>query len=505
VELLENNGRKVGYSYDKIDRLLTETITDATNGNRSGSYVYDPIGNRLSKTDSVAGVTTYVYDNNDRLLTETNGTKTTIYTYDLNGNTLTHGDGTTLTTNTWDVENRLIQSVTDGSTTIYQYDPNGVRVSSKTDGVETRYLVDRNRPHASVVMEYDLNGNAIVDYTYGIGLISQHRGSATSFYHADGLGSTRLLTDSSGSVTDTYVYDAYGTLLSSSGVTTNSYLYTGEQYDKNLGEYYLRARYYSPSEGRFTGRDPFDGMLSEPLSLNKYAYVHGNPINSTDPTGMLIEEQIVGLDIGATLQAQAYATIQASTIRSSIFALGVGTLNLPQLLKLIITERQLKECNVAKNEECQAGVPIVFFGQRNLEQSIIETTTHIESAIASGKHSLLSAWDTKPGGHGLRTRRTKWYQSELACNKTPYLPNTKTCDEYPFFSTNEGGQLNYRFGRVSLKIVPIAESGPQGSLLQLSGRAGVVPGDFIREWYSVVASPTITNSFWTDRRGKPVV
>ncbi len=128
-------------------------------------------------------MTTYVYDRNDRLLTETNGAKITTYTYDNNGNNLTHTDGTTLTTNTWDIENHLIQSATTTngvtSTTQYQYDPNGVRVSSKTDGVEMKYLVDRNRPHASVVMEYDLNGNAnglpsataIVDYTYGIGLI----------------------------------------------------------------------------------------------------------------------------------------------------------------------------------------------------------------------------------------------------------------------------------------------------------------------------------------------
>jgi RHS repeat-associated protein len=507
LELLENNGRKVGYTYDKLDRLLTETITDATNGNRNGSYVYDPIGNRVSKTDSVAGVTTYVYDNNDRLLTETNGTKTTIYTYDLNGNTLTHGDGTTLTTNTWDIENRLVQSVTDGSTTIYRYDANGVRVSSKTDGVETRYLVDRNRPHASVVMEYDLNGNAIVDYTYGIGLISQHRGSATSFYHADGLGSTRLLTDSSGSVTDTYVYDAYGTLLSSSGTTTNSYLYTGEQYDKNLGEYYLRARYYNPSEGRFTGRDPFDGMLSEPLSLNKYAYVHGNPINSTDPTGMLIEEQIVGLDIGATLQAQAYATIQANAIRSSIFALGVGTLNLPEQLRLFQSERTLKECNVEQDPNCKPGVPTVFFGSHNRGESIIETTAHIKSAIDSGKHSLLSAWDIKPGGHGISSGRKggrPWYYNKPECDKSNYKSGTVTCDEYPFFSTNEGGQLNYTFKQVSLRLVPELEAGRQGSLLNVSGKAGVVKGHFLLEWYGVVTINEM-DSFWRRADGSRVL
>jgi RHS repeat-associated protein len=525
VELLENNGRKVDYSYDKIDRLLTEQITDSTNGNRTTGYVYDPIGNRLSKTDSVAGVTTYVYDNNDRLLTETNGSKMITSTYDNNGNNLTRGDGTSLTTNSWDVENRLIRSVTDGSTTIYRYDANGVRVSSKTDGVETRYLVDRNRPHASVVMEYDLNGNSIVDYTYGIGLISQHRGSVTSFYHADGLGSTRLLTDSSGSVTDAYVYDAYGTLLSSSGTTTNSYLYTGEQYDKNLGEYYLRARYYSSSQGRFTGRDPFDGMLSEPLSLNKYAYVHGNPINSTDPTGMLIEEQIVGLDIGATLQAQAYATIQANAIRSSIFTLGVvtHTWNLAEQLQLAMSKYTLKNCNATGDRECEVpGIPIVFYGdyagsdKKNGKIKRLEKTTqHIyESMVFEWRSPLLSAGKTL--GHG--DDRT-WYNTgssecslaarAIALGSFNYSNGFKpgqygvVCDEYPFYSSMEGGPANYNAGKVSLKFVPQWESSPQGLLMSNANLkwADIQEGDNRKKWYGVVAIPGAPFSGWRNRYG----
>jgi YD repeat-containing protein len=55
----EQNGRKVEYEYDDIYRLTKETITDPVNGNRTISYGYDAVGNRLSKTDSVAGATTY--------------------------------------------------------------------------------------------------------------------------------------------------------------------------------------------------------------------------------------------------------------------------------------------------------------------------------------------------------------------------------------------------------------------------------------------------------------
>jgi hypothetical protein len=53
-----------------------------------------------------------------------------------------------------------------------------------------------------------------------------------------------------------------------------------------LGEYYLRQRYYDIEAGRFTRRDTYEGRLNEPLSLHKYVYVHNNPVNSTDPTGL---------------------------------------------------------------------------------------------------------------------------------------------------------------------------------------------------------------------------
>ena len=79
--------------------------------------------------------------------------------------------------------------------------------------------------------------------------------SGTNYYHYDGLGSTRALSNNSGVITDTYIYDAFGELLNQTGDTENNYLYTGEQYDPNLGFYYLRARYMNPGIGRFISMD----------------------------------------------------------------------------------------------------------------------------------------------------------------------------------------------------------------------------------------------------------
>ncbi len=150
--------------------------------------------------------------------------------------------------------------------------------------MKTSYLLDANRYYAQVLEEYDNSGTKVT-YVHGIDLISQNRSGAKSFYLVDRLGSARALTDASGVVTDRYIYDAYGNVLSSIGTTQNSYLYTGEQFDAGAGQYYLRDRYYNQAVGRFTRSDSWNGDTNNPLSLNKYLYANGNAVNAIDPSG----------------------------------------------------------------------------------------------------------------------------------------------------------------------------------------------------------------------------
>ena len=98
--------------------------------------------------------------------------------------------------------------------------------------------------------------------------------------------STRQLTDDNKVVTDQYVFDAFGILLHKDGDTINNYLYTGEQYDPNIGFYYLRARYFDMAVGRFITVDPFKGAFYEPRSLHKYIYCLNDPVNRSDHSGM---------------------------------------------------------------------------------------------------------------------------------------------------------------------------------------------------------------------------
>jgi RHS repeat-associated protein len=137
-----------------------------------------------------------------------------------------------------------------------------------------------------VVKETNANTGNITDYLYGDDLIKQTQAANDSYYLYDGLGSTRVLTDSAGNVTDTYDYESFGTLLNQTGATPNDYLFTGEQYDGNLDNYYLRARYYDQSIGRFPQMDTYHGRMGEPATLHKYLYTHADPVNGTDPTGL---------------------------------------------------------------------------------------------------------------------------------------------------------------------------------------------------------------------------
>jgi RHS repeat-associated protein len=61
--------------------------------------------------------------------------------------------------------------------------------------------------------------------------------------------------------------------------------YRAEQYDSDLGLYYLRARYYNPATGRFLSRDPLAGDPADPKTLHKYLYANGDPVDLLDPTG----------------------------------------------------------------------------------------------------------------------------------------------------------------------------------------------------------------------------
>ena len=128
-----------------------------------------------------------------------------------------------------------------------------------------------------MLAELDYDNAEKCFYTRGDELISQERDGKKSYYVYDGHGSVRALADDSGNVTDKYVYDAFGNLISSYGSTKNDFLFAGEQFDPVTGLYYLRARYMNPSVSRFITMDSYEGSIDDPVSLHKYLYANANP------------------------------------------------------------------------------------------------------------------------------------------------------------------------------------------------------------------------------------
>ena len=218
-----------------------------------------------------SSTTTYSYDSMDRLTEKATPKGSLTYTYD--------------------GENHLVSM---GSTVALVYDGDGNRVSktvtTSSGSTTTTYLIDDLNPtgYPQVVDEL-VNGAVSVTYTYGFQRISEDRvvsGSIVpSWYMYDGVGNVRGLTNSAGTQTDTYEYDAFGNSFTVSGSTANEMMYRGEQYDSDLGLYYLRARNYNPTTGRFMSRDPEDGQPFVPKTLHKYLYAGGDPVDAMDPTG----------------------------------------------------------------------------------------------------------------------------------------------------------------------------------------------------------------------------
>jgi RHS repeat-associated protein len=325
LSVAELSGRSVNYTYDDLYRLTSETISGAASQNGAISYQYDSVGNRLQRNSTVPAIPAtglLNYDANDRTSTDP---------YDANGNLLNAGSGS----NVYDFENRLVQS---GAVKLV-YDGDGNRVSETVAGVTTKYLVaDQNLTGYAQVMD-ELQGTAVTrTYSYGLELINERQTVSgtpkTSFYGYDGHGSVRFLMDSTGAITDTYDYDAFGNLLSQTGTTPNNYLFAGEQFDPALGIYFNRARYYDQRQGRFWTMDTLEGDPQSPPSLHKYLYTGANPVDRTDPSGRDFDLGSLSATLGALGTLASSALIAFQNVAYTIY---FNLYRVPQIIDQVST------------------------------------------------------------------------------------------------------------------------------------------------------------------------
>jgi RHS repeat-associated protein len=321
------------FTYDSVGRVLSATYPYGTYG-----YTYDAAGNLLTSNENGTQSTHTV--NNDNQVT---AKASRSFTYDNQGNRITDGSKTL----TYDFDDRL-KSFADpsGSTVNFLYDALGNRIEKNiTSGSSYRFVNDLAGELSKVLVSKNTTANTSVYYLYGNELISQGDSASNTrdYYLNDGLGNVRYVSNSSGGNIQTYSYDPYGNQVAGSGSNFN---FQQQQKDTESGLFYLRARYYDPTTGRFTSRDPVEGTFANPQSQNGYSYANGDPINLTDPSGEFAIVPLiwaVGAGLAAWTAHDVYQDVKSCNYdQAALAALGflpigrVGSKALPLLDRSLV-------------------------------------------------------------------------------------------------------------------------------------------------------------------------
>ena len=357
------------YDYDGLKRLTKESISNGKTAD-TYSYEYDDYGNRskMVANGSEEYETVYDYTVNGKytallqkeiktveetsnatisdglaisptdLITSTAADakiEETAYSYDANGNQITKTAESKTETNTYDGLNQLI-GFTDGETTAsYKYNADGLRTSKTVDGKTINHIWDGNK---QIVVDMDdsdwYSAEVYVRGTNLLAKFSKQSGNVKTdyqYYTQNAHGDVVNLTDSTGAITKSYKYDAFGVEQNVDDADDNAFRYCGEYFDAETGTIYLRARYYDPAIGRFISRDSVTGDNADPLSLNLYTYCHNNPVQFVDENGhwpklstVLTAVAVVAVAVAVVAVVVAAAPVAAAAI-TSVAATGAVT------------------------------------------------------------------------------------------------------------------------------------------------------------------------------------
>jgi RHS repeat-associated protein len=280
--------QSVAYTYDNLDRLATsKTKTGMTN-----TYGYDQAGNRTSwtRTGTSGNFSKAATFNAANQITQTTQTGTSpgtaTYGYDAAGNRANQTINGTTTGYGYDPTGRTTAVTRDGRDTSYAYDGLG-RQASSTDttqyGSDTTTTVfngltpvqQADRLHGTTTMVRDAAGR-LAQHINGDG--------GASWELLDRLGST-VAGAQGGSIIQLSSYSDWGDQAFATTGWNAPENYTGEQNDPSQGLNHYYARSYDPATGTWTSPDTWVGLIQQPQSLHRYAYVQNDPTTFIDALG----------------------------------------------------------------------------------------------------------------------------------------------------------------------------------------------------------------------------
>ena len=250
------------YEYDASNRLTKSNGT---------TFGYDS-ANNVTKISS----TTYEYDKGDQVEEASNAS---FEFNELGQRVKTTPSSESATTYSYDQAGDLAAIDSPGIDNTFEYDGTGLRIKETKDA-STYKMVWDSTPGVPLLLRA---GNDY--YVYGPdGLpIEKITSGSVDYLHHDQLGSTRILTDSSGEVSGTYRYGPNGAFWKHTGSASTLMGFAGQQRMRaNTQLIYMRARTYDPVTAQFLSPDPL-----VTLSRETYAYAAANPVNIVDPTGLI--------------------------------------------------------------------------------------------------------------------------------------------------------------------------------------------------------------------------
>jgi len=281
-DVIEGDGSVVTYNYDPLFRLIGEQRVGSYG--YQVSYEYDGAGNRLAKIWE-GQRTDYIYDAADRLQFYVRHDGIVVaYDWDANGNMIARAEGNQTTEFDYDYDNRLIKIVyPSGEVVQFGYDGLGRRLFRQEGGSVRYFYYDGDK----IIAEWE--GNSwVVHYLLGLRSCGHVVSGQVRVYHEDRLGSVRWVTDGSGNLVASYVYEGFGKVVGQSGGGGGPYQFCGlwgYRNDQDAGLLHVGARYYGVETGRWVQKNEWLGSIVTSQSLNHYAYCMMNPVVFVDPAG----------------------------------------------------------------------------------------------------------------------------------------------------------------------------------------------------------------------------